>query len=338
MLKRSLIVIALTFVLVTSAVPIPRVHGVLMTPEEVAMLDASSVNAGHDKSKDDNAFVRALKAPFKAVGRLFGLGKNDDKKIERLSRKDVKKFESVGTTRTIDARTTGFETPAAPATTAETAAAAPAVNPALSPAQANLERGRALLNSGNVNDAIAVLSTAVSTDPKLHEGHSLLGVAYEMKGLHDRALESFENALKGDERNPEYLNNLGYLHFKNGDNDKAVKYLKRAVKIAPQVQRYWNNLGLVYAQRAKFDDAYECFVRAVGEYEGHMNVANRSQAMGYDKAAIKHLEQARALRPTNAEILLRLAVLYKRSGNDQLAAEANKALVTVRSQANAKEE
>ena len=102
------------------------------------------------------------------------------------------------------------------------------------------------------------------------------------------------------------------------------------------MQRYWNNLGLAQAQRAKFDEAYECFVRAVGEYEGHMNVANRAQSMAYDKAAIKHLEAARALRPT-AEILLRLVVLYKRNHQDLLAAEANTALVAARSTASAKE-
>jgi len=331
MAKRSLIVFALTLVLVTSAVPVPRVYGVLMTPDEVAMLDAASRD-DDGQSKGDNTFVRVLKAPIKAIGRLFGLGKKDDNKLQRLSRKDVKKFESVGAAKVVDARTTGFETPAAPAEK---------VNPAdvaLAPAQENLERGRALLNSGNATDAITVLSTAVSTDPKLHEAYSLLGVAYETKGLRDRAFESFEKAVKADEHNGEYLNNLGYLYFKNGDHDKAAKYLKRAVKDAPHVQRYWNNLGLVQAQRAKFDEAYDCFVRAVGEYEGHMNVANRSQAMGYDKTAIKHLEQARVLRPATAEILLRLAVLYKRTGNDELAAEANTALVAVKSQANATKE
>ena len=327
MVKRSLIVFVLTLVLVTSAVPIRHVHGVLMTPEEVAMLDAASRD-GDDQSKGDNAFVKVLKAPFKAIGRLFGAGKKDDDKLQRLSRKDVKKFESVGAAKVVDARTTGFETPAA----ADPAAAT------LAPAQENLERGRALINSGNPTDAITVLSTAVSTDPALHEAYNLMGVAYEMKGLRDRAFESFEKALKADNDNGEYLNNLGYLYFKNGDNDKAAKYLKRAVKVAPQVQRYWNNLGLVQAQRAKFDDAYDCFVRAVGEYQGHINVANRSQAMGYDKTAIKHLEQARVLRPATAEILLRLAVLYKRTGNDELAAEANKALVAAKSQANATKE
>ncbi|HWF89090.1 MAG TPA: tetratricopeptide repeat protein [Pyrinomonadaceae bacterium] len=336
MAKRSLIVFALTLVLVTSAVPIRPVHGVLMTPEEVAMLDAASHN-DDGQSKGDNTVVRVLKAPFKAIGRLFGLGKKDDNKIARLSQKDVKKFESVGTAKVVDARTatTGFETPAAAPAANENAPAAAA---AIAPAQENLERGRALLNSGNTSDAIAVLSSAVSTDPKLHEAYNLMGVAYELKGLRDRAFDSFEKALKADKENAEYLNNLGFLYFKNGDYDKAAKYLKHAVKVAPQAQRYWNNLGLVQAQRAKFEDAYDCFVRAVGEYEGHMNVANRSQTMGYDKTAIKHLEQARVLRPATAEILLRLAVLYKRTGNEELAAEANKALVATKAQANVTKE
>lgn len=333
MAKRSLIVFALTLVLVTSAVPVRNVYGVLMTPEEVASLDAASYD-GDGQSKGDNTFVRVLKAPIKVIGRIFGVGKKDDNKLERLSRKDVKKFESVGTAKVVDARTTGFETPEA----AAAAENAPAVDPALASAQVNLERGRALLNSGNANDAIGLLSSAVSAEPKLHEAYSLLGVAYEMKGMRDRAFESFEKAVKADDDNGEYLNNLGFLHFKNGDYDKAAKYLKRAVKVAPQAQRYWNNLGLVQAQRAKFDEAYDAFVRAVGEYQGHINVANRSQAMGYDKTAIKHLEQARVMRPATAEILLRLAVLYKRNGNDELAAEANTALVAAKSQANATKE
>ena len=333
MFKRVLIVALLTLVLVISAVPTRPVQSVLMTPDEVAMLDAASQDVENGQSKGDNTFVRVLKFPVKAIGRLFGIGKKDDHKLQKLSRKDVKKFESVGTAKVVDARTTGPD--AAPAQPSDNA---PALDPALASAQENLERGRTLLNSGNINDAIACLSTAASTDPKLHEAHNLLGVAYEAKGMRDRAFQSFEMALKRDEHNAEYLNNLGYLHFKNADYDKAAKYLKRAVRVAPEVQRYWNNLGLAQAQRAKFDDAYECFLRAVGEFGGHMNVANRSQAMGYDKTAIKHLEQARALRPATAEILLRLAVLYKRSGNAELAAEANTALIAVRAVANATRE
>src|SRR4026209_580196 len=148
MLKRSLIVAMLTLVLVTSAVPIRPVKGVLMTPAEVAMLNSASQDGENSQSKGDNTFVRVLKAPFKAIGRLFGVGKKDDNKLARLSHKDVEKFESVGTTRVVDARTVD-PTPAVQPTEN-----APVVDPNLVPAQENLERGRAFLNSGNVNDAI----------------------------------------------------------------------------------------------------------------------------------------------------------------------------------------
>ena len=331
MLKRSLVVLSLTLVLVTSAVPIRPVQGVLMTPAEVEMFDAASKSVEDSQAKKGgNTFVRVLKAPFKAIGRLFGIGGKDDKKLQKLSRKDVEKFETVGTAKVFDART-------AEKNSNDAAANLPALDPKVAAPQENLERGRTLLNSGNVNEAITYLSTAASADPKLHEANNLLGVAYESKGMRDRAFESLEKAVKGDEKNAEYLNNLGYLHFKNGGYDQAAKYLKRAVKVAPEGQRYWNNLGLIQAQRARFDDAYECFARAVGEFEGHMNVANRSQAMGYDKTAIKHLEQARAMRPATAEILLRLVVLYKRTGNDELAAQTNTALTAARQTAAAKE-
>lgn len=329
MLKRSIVVLSLTLVLVTSAVPLRSAQGVLMTPAEVEMLDAASKSVEDAESKKSgNAFVKVLKAPFKAIGRLFGIGGKNDKKLQRLSRKDVEKFESVGAAKVVDART---------AEKNEVVAKLPALDPNVATAEQNLERGRTLLNAGHVSEAISYLSTAASNDPKLHEANSLLGIAYEAKGMRDRAFEVLEKAVKADQNNAEYLNNLGYLSFKNGDHDKAAKYLKRAVKIAPDAQRYWNNLGLIQAQRTKWDEAYDSFQRAVGEYEGHMNVANRSQTMGFDKTAIKHLEQARVLRPANAEILLRLVVLYKRTGNDELAAEANTALTAARQTAAAKE-
>ena len=78
MKKRSLIVFALTLVLVTSAVPVRHVHGILMTPDEVATLDAASRD-DDGQSKGDNTFVRVLKAPIKVIGRLFGVGKKDEK-------------------------------------------------------------------------------------------------------------------------------------------------------------------------------------------------------------------------------------------------------------------
>ena len=172
MSKRSLIVLSLSLVLITSAVPIPSVHGVLMTPEEVAMLEAMSQDAAESESKGDSTFMRVLKFPVKTIGRLFGIGKKDDGRIQKLSRKDVKKFETVGTSKLVDART-------APETgmTVQPAENTPALDPRLATPQENLERGRMALNSGNLNEAIACLSTAATSDAKLHEAQNLLGVS-----------------------------------------------------------------------------------------------------------------------------------------------------------------
>jgi Flp pilus assembly protein TadD len=302
-----------------------------MTEAEIAALEAASAKVAQDievvkSSGGGNRFVRVLKAPFKAIGRLFGRGGN--KRFHRLSEKDVEKFESAPVSRVFDARTA----PTAPTQPSDNAALA-AADPAQALSFELLERGRQLLNSDDPNGAIMALSTAVSLNPRLRDAHNLIGIAYEAKGMRRQALLSLKAALKGDNDQPEHLNNYGYLLSKNGEYSKAVKYLKRAVKLAPNEQRFLNNLGLAQAQLGKFDDAYESFARAVGEFEGHMNIATRLQRLGKEKDAIKHLESAREIQPNNTEILIRLVALYGHIGEREKATEANKSILAI--QANA---
>ena len=333
MLKRSMVVLSLTLMLVFTAQPTQPVYGILMTPDEVAMANASSDAENKDSG---NAFVRAISAPFKAIGRIFGAGKKDNKP-HRLSEKDVKKFETAGTVKVVDAtlvntpESMGLKTNPAPATDA-TAPAPSKEELNKIQARQNVARARTMVennDNNNLNEVFDLLNAAIKLDPKNGEAHNLLGIAYEAKGMRQWAFKSLETAVKYDSNQPEYLNNLGYLYLKNGEYDSAAKYLRRAVKISPQQQRYWNNLGLVEVQRENFDEAYNCFVRAVGEFEGHMNLANRLQARGYDSQAIKHLELARAIRPTSREILVRLISLYKRTGKTEQAAEATNSFVSL---------
>ena len=333
MLKRSLIVLSLATILVVAATPIPRAQGIVMTDAEYLVLSTTETpqdSNSSEKSKGSTGVVSVLTAPFRALGRVFGVGRKPDNKLHRLSEKDVKKFEASKTTKVVDARTVPA-TDATPITEANDGGVTTQSQLKGDLARLNLERGRQLLNMGNLNEAIEVLQVATSQDPKLKDAYNLLGIAYEAKGLRDLAFKSFESALRGAKDNPEHLNNYGFLLFKNGEYDKAAKYLSRAVKLAPNNQRYWNNLGLVQIQREKFNEAYACFERAVGPYDGHLNVANRLQALGYDKEAIKHLEQARAIKPNSRDILVRLISLYKRTGQNEQAEEARVQFVALTS-------
>ena len=302
----------------------------VMISNTVAADDSSegeTPNSEATQKKKGSGFARALGAPFRALGRLFGGNKKNDQQARRMSEKDAKKFESTKITRVKDSR---VEPPPTTESNTDPTVAAP------TEFDSHLEKGRELLVAGDVNAAIGELSIAASINSKSGEVNKLLAIAYESKGLRDRALQSFELALHSDEKNAEHLNNLGYLLYKNGDYERATKYLKRAAKISPNDARIWNNLALTQCQRGKFEDAYTSFVRAVGEFSAHSNLAGQLQARGYAKDAIKHLEIAQALNPNSVDVLTKLVSLYELTGRPTDAETTRRSLVALKTFADAK--
>jgi len=285
------------------------------------------VSTDRDKQQGrGNGFVNALKAPFKAIGRLFGHAKKDSNKLQRISEKDAKKFESAPATRVKNTTVIKDKVAENSAGNQETTALE------------HLEKGRALLNSGDLNAAITELSLAASLDPKLSEAHSLLGVAYDRKGLRDLAQQSFETALHAPDDQAMHLNNLGYLFYKNGEYDEAIKYLKRSVKINSEDKRIWNNLGMAQCGAGKFGDCYKSFAHAADEFQARLKVAAYLERQDFPREAIKQLEKARKLRTDSLELWSRLAVLYESEGRSADASEARASVFALRTVAVAPKE
>ncbi len=335
MLKRTLIILSLTIAVVVASEPLQTVHGIIMTPSQWLMMNTSdnSMLPNQVQEGRDNGVLGALKAPFKAIGKLFGGGKKNKVKLERISEKDAKKFESAPGVQTTNntpvpaVSSQGNRTDVSGMTTAGQNTAVDALETI---ALDHLEKGRALLNSHDLNGAIGELSMAASANPKLSEASSLLGVAYWRKGLRDVAQRSFETAVRINKDDPQNLNNLGYLLYENGDYENATKYFKRAAKLAPKDPLIWNNLGLAQSERGHFDDAFESFARAQGAYKGHLNVAARLEHNGSSKKAIKHLEKALTLKPNSPDVLARLIDLYDSTGDEKEAVSARRSLETLR--------
>lgn len=282
MLKRFLIVLSLAALVIVMAEPRQSI-GKLMTDSEIAALDAADGDSVNDNGKQGkgNIVGRVLKAPFKAIGRIFGGGKKkDDNKLHRLTENDVKQFKSAPSTRIIGV--TNGDQPAS-----DTARLVDG------DAKTHLERGRAALNKGRLNDAIAELSKSATLDAKVAEAHSLLGVAYQFKGLPDFAKREFEIAVKLDKNNAQILNNYGYLLYLTGEYKEAMERLSKASRLAPNDARILNNLAMAQSQLGKYDDAYDNFVRAGGEIYGRVSIANRLQLAGRTDEAIKYFEAAK---------------------------------------------
>jgi len=328
MLKRTLIILTLAVAMLVAIRPMQTVHAILLSVEEAIALDAASnLAANGDKTgSQNNSFARAIGAPFRAIGRLFGKGKKDPNKLERISGKDAKRFESTHPSSSGNATDNRGMMTTANQSAAETLSAS---------AVDHLEKGRALLESHDLNGAIGELSLAASADPKLSEACTLLGVAYWRKGLRDRAERAFETAVKVQKDDPQTLNNLGFLHYENGDYESATKYLKRAAKLAPNDPRIWNNLGLAQSGRGKFDDAVKSFTHAVGEVKSRLNVAERLRYQGDNEQAAKHLEKARTIAPNSPEVLRKLLNLYLVLDKTEQANETRRSLIAAQALATA---
>ena len=311
---RRVIIIFVTFALLVSATALWDVSGDERDGDTAANVVASAGSeAGPDasapKKRGGGLFGKILKAPFKAVGKLFG---KDDGRVARMTEKDAEQFESTGVVRVEDRDNRR-----------------PEVKDGGGDARDYLGRGRALLEEGRLNEAIAELSRAASLDPKLSQAHGLLAVAYDRKGLHERAEDSYRRAIDVNERDPQALNNLGYSLYLSGNYRAAVDKLKRAARLAPADSRVLNNLALAQVRLGKYDDAYRNFARAEGEFNGHANLAALLIRAGREEKAVEHLEAARRLQPESQNVLRQLAEVYERAGRADRAAGARQTLAAI---------
>jgi Flp pilus assembly protein TadD len=309
MSKRRIIAVFIAFVLTIAATAMwsastDEREG---DPDAIVLEDSGSEAGATQPKKGGNKVVKVITAPFKAFGRLFGKGKNDDR-LQRMTEKDAERFASVGVTKIDDATTQSEKTVSVAGSARE-----------------HLEAGRAALLAERYSEAISELTTATSLDPKLTEAHNLLGVAYDKKGFGDQAKRSFERAVKLDE-DAETLNNLGFALYQNGNYRAAVDRLKRAAKLAPNDERILNNLGLAYCRLGKIDEAYKAFSRATGPLNGNLNMAKMMERFAREDDAIRYYEAAREIEPMNTIALRRLSDLYQRTGRASEADSARTAL------------
>ena len=313
MSKRSILAIFIAFVIAVAASAMWSASTTERDGDPDAnVLEDSGSAAGNsvEKKKTGNKVARIFTAPFRAFGRLFS--HKDDNKLQRMTEKDSEKFTSVGISRVDDSRTPE-----------------PQKLAQANSAKEHLANGRSYLLNGQFNEAITELSTAASLDPRLTEAHNLLGVAYDKKGLADRAKDSYERAVKVEPQDAQALNNLGFSLYQNGNYRAAVDRLKRAVKLAPTDDRILNNLGLALCRLGKFDEAYKNFARAAGPYTGNLNTARMLERFGRDDDAIKYYEAARQIEPNSSLALKRLGELYKRTGRTDPAQVADNPLIGV---------
>jgi Flp pilus assembly protein TadD len=109
------------------------------------------------------------------------------------------------------------------------------------------EVGKVRLATGQLPDAVRLLSQAAELNVQDWRARSALGVTYDRLGDSKRAADSYKAALEISPDNPAILNNYALSRAMANDLNGARDLLQRAVNSAGADVRVRQNLALIYA-------------------------------------------------------------------------------------------
>ena len=99
----------------------------------------------------------------------------------------------------------------------------------LDAAQIQTQLGAALMQQGNMKEALDHLQKAIGFDDKYVPAHTMLAILYEHTNQIPQAEREYRVALSVDPKDGGANNNLGYFLCHHGQGKEGMEYLKRAL-------------------------------------------------------------------------------------------------------------
>ncbi len=177
------------------------------------------------------------------------------------------------------------------------------LNPDYPEARNNL--GNALLRKGAVNEAIVQLQKALQLKPHYAKAHGNLGNALLQAGRVDEAVIQFQTALQINPDGADDHNNLGNALLEQDRVDEAITQFQKALQLKPSLADAHNNLGNALLKQGKVDEAIAQFQTALKikpRYaEACYDLGNALFQNGDLDSAILQYEQALQINPDYAK-------------------------------------
>ena len=125
------------------------------------------------------------------------------------------------------------------------------------------DKGTNFLRDGNLNEAIAALTTAVALRPGYAIAYNNRGLAYYKQDKYVKAAGDFRRAIQFNPNDEMAYNNIAIVFCKQGDYDKALLYLDKAIElikdIKPSHADVFNNLGFVYMKKDMHKESADAY-------------------------------------------------------------------------------
>jgi tetratricopeptide (TPR) repeat protein len=186
-------------------------------------------------------------------------------------------------------------------------------------AVAHYNLGVALVERGQVDEAMTHYCKAIEIRPDYAEAHFNLGVIFDRRGVVDEAIAHYQKATEAAADFSEAHNNLGILLAAQGDFDGAIEHDRKAVEILPGFAEAHNNLANALnhvGQIAEAIEHYELALKHRPNYaEAENNYGVALQRSNHYDAAIPHFRQAIAMKPDYVEAYDNLGTTFGLQGH-----------------------
>jgi tetratricopeptide (TPR) repeat protein len=178
--------------------------------------------------------------------------------------------------------------------------------------------GNALQAQRRFDEAIGRYEQVIRLEPKLAQAHNNLGAVLTRQGRWDEAIGHYREALRLDPRYALAHSNLGQALVHNRRLDAAIRHCKQALWLDPECAPAHFNLGNALVQLRQFDAAIDHYQQALRlnpkDIQAHYNLGVTLARQGKLDAAIGHYEQALRLEPKFAEAHTNLGNALARQG------------------------
>lgn len=176
--------------------------------------------------------------------------------------------------------------------------------------------GYCMFRQGRVSEAQIQIRRALDIDPNLVPAMLDLAATMDAQAKYAEALKQYEKVLKmkGQEENLRAIINSAFDHEATGAFPKAQDMLLKAHKIAPDDADVVVWLGDNAYFQEKWKDAEKWYQKAVGmDEKSFFGWRGLGFTLGHQKRwadCVAALEKARALKPTDTDILMALGDIY----------------------------
>ena len=178
--------------------------------------------------------------------------------------------------------------------------------------------GRAQLNAGRGEEAVATLVEAVRAAPHFPLAHDKLGLALLGQGRLDEAAPHFAEAVRLEPRYVEGRMNLGFIHAQRGRPREAEAQFAEVLRLNPDFPEGRRNLGALLSEQHRDAEAEAQFAEAARlEPENpvtRMDLGYALFAQGKAAEAADQFAEAARLRPDDPDARNNLGAALTRQG------------------------